>query len=112
MQAGQSTVCSSIQDRQIMRLGHSLLRVFVGKDRGSCGAKSRVVIGVVEVPVRVDDVFNRSIAKAIENLFEPGPGGCNKSVHGEFAFGAVRKVNSSAGAVQNGDIVSKLLRSH
>ncbi len=52
------------QDRQIMRLGHALLSVFVGKDRGSCGVKRRVVIGMVEVPMGVDDVFQRSVAKA------------------------------------------------
>src|SRR5712664_676317 len=49
--------------------------VFVGKDRGARGVKRRVVIGMAEVPVGVDDVFQRSIAKAIESLFEPGPGG-------------------------------------
>ena len=68
MQARERAVCSSIQDRQIMRLGHALLSVFVGKDRGSCGVKMHVVIGMVEVPVGVDDVFNRSVAKAVECL--------------------------------------------
>jgi hypothetical protein len=51
-----------------MRLRHALLSVFVGKDRGSCGVKRRVVIGVVEVPVGVDDVFQRSVAEAIKEL--------------------------------------------
>jgi hypothetical protein len=30
------------------------------------------------VPVRVDDVFHRSIAKAIESLFESWPGGLQR----------------------------------
>jgi len=72
-----------------MRLGHALLSVFVGEDRGSCDVKMRVVIGMVEMPVGVDDVFNRSVAKAIESRFEPGPGGCNESVYDEFAVGTV-----------------------
>ncbi len=93
-----------------MRLGHALLGVFVGKDRGSCGVKRRVVIGMVEVPVGVDDVFERSVAKAIESLFEPGPGGRNESVHDEFAVGAVEDYHASAGAGEHRDIVSKLLR--
>jgi hypothetical protein len=42
MQVGKRAVWSSIQDRQIMRLGHALLSVFVGKDRGSCGVKRGV----------------------------------------------------------------------
>src|SRR5258707_6907216 len=112
MQAGERTVCSFIQDGKIMRLGHALLSVFVGQDRGSCGVKRRVVIGMVEVPVCVDDVFQRSVAKATESLFESGPGGRNKSVHDEFAVGAVEDYNASAGAVEHSDIVSKLLRFH
>jgi hypothetical protein len=89
MQAGERAVWSSIQDRQIVRLGHALLSVFVSKDRGSCGVKRRVVIGMVQVPVGVDDVFPRSVAKASESVFELGPGGRNESVHDEFAVGAV-----------------------
>src|ERR1700761_3005159 len=94
-----------------MRLRHPLLRVFVGKNRGSCSVKRRVVIGMVEVPMGVDDVFHRSIAKLIESLFEPGPGGRNESVHNEFAIGAVENHYASAGAGQHRDIVSERLRS-
>src|SRR5260370_42155593 len=112
MQAGERAVCSSIQDRQIMRLGHALLSVFVGKDRGSCSVKMRVVIGMVEVPVGVDDVFHRSVAKAIESLFQPRPGWRNESVHDEFAVGAVEGYHGSAGTVEHSDIVSKLFRFH
>src|ERR1700738_2882298 len=109
MQAGERAVCSSIQDRQIMRLRHALLSVFVGKGRGSCSVKMRVVIGMVEMPVGVDDVFNRSVAKAIESLFEPRPGGRNESVYDEFAVGTVEGYHGSAGAGEHSDIVSKLL---
>jgi len=82
----------------------------MGKDCGSRGVKMRVVIGMVEMPVGVDDVFNRSVAKAIESLFEPGPGGRNESVYDEFAVGTVEGYHGSAGAVEHSDIVSKLLR--
>src|SRR5271155_5825911 len=99
MQAGERAIWSSIQDRQIMRLGHILLGVFVGKDGSSCCVKRRVVIGMVEVPVGVDDVFQRGIAKAIESLFEPGAGGCNESVHDEFAVWSVEYCHGSSGTV-------------
>src|SRR5713101_8344818 len=112
MQVVKRAVCVSIQDRQIMRLGHAPLSVFVGKDRGSCGVKMRVVIGMVEVPVGVDDAFHRSVAKAIESLFEPGPGGRNESVYDEFAVGTVEGYHGSAGAVEHSDIISELLRLH
>ena len=112
MQAGERAVCSSVQDRQIMGLGHALLSVCMGKDRGSCGVKMRVVIGMVEMPVGVDDVFNRSVAKAIESLFEPGPGGRNESVYDEFAVGTVEDYHGSAGTVEHREIVSELLHLH
>jgi FMN-dependent NADH-azoreductase len=44
MQVVEPAVWSSIQDRQIMPLGHALPSVFVGNDRGSCGVKMRIVI--------------------------------------------------------------------
>src|SRR5277367_2223663 len=112
MQAGERAIWSSVQNRQIMRPGHILLRVFVGKDRGSCGVKMRVVIGMVEVPVGVDDVFQRGIAKTFESLFEPGPGRRNESVHDEFAVWSVEYCHGSAWTVEHSDIVSKLLRFH
>src|SRR6266478_3525009 len=95
-----------------MWLGHALLSVFVRKDRGSCGVKMRVVIGMVEVPMCVDDVFHRCAAEAIESLFEPGPSGCNESVDNEFAVWAVKYCHGSAGAVEHSDIIGKLLRFH
>lgn len=95
MQASERAVCSPIQDRQIVRLGHALRSVFVRKDRRSCGVKICIVVGMVEVPVGVNDVFHRCAAKAIESFFEPGPGGCNESVHNEFAVWAVEYYHAS-----------------
>ena len=82
------------------------------KDRGSCGVEMRVVVGVVEVPVTVNEVFHRCAAKAIESFFEPGPGGRYETIHHEFAVGAVEYCHGSAGTVEHSDIVSKLLRFH
>src|ERR1700730_16386034 len=65
---------------------------------------------MVEVPVGVDDVFDRSIAKAIESLFELGQCGRNESIHDEFAVGAIEDYHGSPWAGEHSDIVSKLLR--
>jgi len=56
------------------------LSVFVGKDRGSCGVKTRRLLSdMVEVTVGVrTPLLNRSVAKAIESLFEPGQAGATK----------------------------------
>src|ERR1700746_3360672 len=72
----------------------------------------RVVVGMVKVAVRVDDVVHRCAAKAIESFLDLGPGRCNKSIHNEFAVRAVEYGHGSAGTVEHGDTVSKLLRSH
>src|SRR5258708_19226072 len=112
MQTGERAVCSSVQDRQIMRLGHARLSVCVSTDRGSRGVKMRVVIGMVEMPVGVDDVFNRSVAKAIESLFEPGPRGRNESVYAEFAVGPVAGYPVSPGAVHPIALINQLLLLH
>src|SRR5258708_37695476 len=97
MQVVERAVWCFIQGRLIMRLGHALLSVFVGKDCGSRGVKRRVVIGMVEVPVGIDDVFHRSVIDAVERLFEFRPRGRNESVHDEFAVGAVEDYHASAG---------------
>ena len=93
-----------------MRLGHPLRSVFVGKNRSSCSVKRRVVIGMVEVPVGVDDTFHRCTAKVIESLFEPGPRRRNERVHYEFSVGAVEDYHASPGAGEHRDVFTKLLR--
>ena len=95
-----------------MRLGHALPSIFVSQDRGSCAVKMRVVIGMVEVPVSIDDVFHWCVANAIESRFELGPRGRNESVDHEFAIRAVEDYDGSARAVEHSDIVSKPLGFH
>src|SRR5580692_12109040 len=112
MQADERAVWCSKQHRKIMRLGHALLSVLVRKNRGSRCAKMRVVIGMVEVPVAVNEVFHWRVAQAIERLLEPGPGGRNETIHHEFAVRAVEDYHGPARAVEHSDIVSKLLRFH
>jgi len=82
----------------------------VCEDRGSGGAKRSVVVGVVEVPVGVNDALNGRVAQTVESLFEPGPRRRNERVHYEFSVGAVEDYHASTGAGQHRDIVSKLLR--
>jgi hypothetical protein len=81
----------------------------VRKDRGSGGVKRRVVVGVVEVPVSVDDPFHWRVAQTIESLLEPGPRRRNESVHDEFAVWTVEDYHASARAGEHSDVVSKLL---
>ena len=48
-----------VQAEQIVRPAQALLRVLVGDDTGAGVVKIAVVVGVIEVPVRVDDRLHR-----------------------------------------------------
>jgi len=77
------------------------------KDHGSGGVKMRVVVGVVEVPVGVNDAFHWCVAQVTESLFEPGPGRRNESAHNEFAVWAVEDYHVSPGAGEHREIFTK-----
>ena len=80
-----------------MRLGHALFSVFVREDRGSCGVKMRIVVGMVEVPVGVDDVFQRCAAKVIESLFSLGQAGATKVSTTNLPSGPLSTVTAPPG---------------
>jgi len=66
-------------------LGHALLSVFVGQDCGSRGVKMRVVIGMVEMPVGVDDVFKpERWPRPSRALLSLGQAGATKVFYDEF----------------------------
>jgi len=60
-------------------------------------------------PDGVETAFHRSVAEAIESLFELGPCGRNESVHDEFAVGAVEDYHASPGAGEHREIFTKPL---
>src|ERR1700722_13646174 len=97
------------ENGNVLRGGHTLLGVFMGQDGGAGGVKRGVVVGVVKVPVSVNDVFQGSIAEAIESLFELGPRRRNESIHDEFAVRAVEDYNVSAGTGEQSEIFSEVL---
>ena len=54
-----------VENRNGLRRGHALFSVFMGEDSRAGGVKGRVVVGVVEMPVCIDDDLQRSVADAI-----------------------------------------------
>src|ERR1700738_2347153 len=72
--------------------------------------RGALFIGMVEVPVGIDDVFHRRVIDAVERLFEFRPSRRNESVHDEFAVWAAEDYHASAGAGEHSEIVSELLR--
>lgn len=99
-----------VENGNVLRGGHALFGVFVGENGGTRGVEGGVVVGVVEVPVGVNDEFQWSIAEAVERVFELGPGGRNESVHDELAVRSVEDNDVATGSGEEDEIVSELLR--
>ena len=98
------------ENGNVVGFGQALFGVFVSENGGAGGVEMGVIVGVVEVPVGVDDAFHWRAAEAIERVFEPRPCRCNESVHDEFAVGAVEDYHASPGAGEHRDIFTKPLR--
>src|SRR5882762_7755067 len=93
-----------------MWLGHALFSVFVGKDGGARGVKRGVVVGMVEVPVGINDEFQRGVADSVERLLELRPSRRQESVNNELSVGSVEHHDVAARAGEQGEIARQLLR--
>ena len=58
------------ENGNVVGFGQVLFCVFVSEDGGSGGVEGGIVVGVVEMPVGIDGVLQRSIAEAVESHFE------------------------------------------
>ncbi len=93
-----------------MRLRHALFGVFVRKDGGPRGVQQSVVVGMVEMPVGVNDEFQRGVADAVESLFELRPSRQKERIHHELAVWSVQHHHVSSGAGEQGEVVREFLR--
>jgi hypothetical protein len=94
---------------KVMWLRHALLGVLVRKNRSAEGMQRGVVVGVVEVPVSINDEFQRGVAEAVEGLFELGPSRGNERVDDELAVGAVQHDHISARTGEEREVVREFL---
>src|SRR5580658_5537628 len=92
-----------------MRFSHAFFGVFVSENSGTGSVEGGIVVGVVEVPVGVDRVFEGSIAEAIESFLELWPCGGNEIIDDKLAVGAVEHNDVSAGSGKQSEIVDELL---
>src|SRR5260370_37974371 len=65
---------------------------------------------MVEMPVRIDYEFHRSIAQAVERRFQLGPSGRKEGICNELAIRSVQHHHVSAGTAEQSETVGKLLR--
>jgi hypothetical protein len=89
--------CRKVQahKRAVVWLCHARLGVVVGQHCGARGVQIGVIVGVVDMPVRVDHRFQRRIAEPIEIFFQLRPGRQKKRVDYDFAVGPVQHHNIS-----------------
>jgi len=66
--------------RAVVWLCHARLGVVVGQHCGARGVQIGVIVGVVDMPVRVDHRFQRRIAEPIERFFQLRPGRQRRNV--------------------------------
>src|SRR5438270_794515 len=94
------------EHREAVRLAHAQLGVFVRNQRGTTGAERRVVVGVIEVPVRIDHEFHGR-AESLERFLELGPRGRYERVHHHQAVGAVQHHDVAAGTGEQGEVLAE-----
>ena len=80
-----------------MRLRHALRRVGVRQDLGAGLAEAIVVVGVIEMPVRVDDGAYRRLTHFVQHAFQLGPRWLHERIDDNFALGAGQHEDVAAG---------------
>ncbi len=98
------------ENGQIMRLGHTLLGIVVRENGGAGSVQWCVVVGVVEMPVRIDDEFQRPVADAVQRFFKLGPSRRNGRVDHELTVSTIEDGHVSAGTGEKCEVVGELLR--
>ena len=93
----------------MLRRAHPPPRVFVGHDRRTGGMERRVVVRMIEVPVRIDhDLHPRP--ETLQCGLELGPGGRNKRIDHDQAARVAQHHDVAAGTRQHGQILAEALR--
>ena len=93
-----------LHPEQIVRLGEARTRVLVRQRRRAGFTGTVVVVGVVEVPVRVDGQLQRPGAQPVEVLLQPSPCGLHEGVDDDDAVGAVEGGDVAAGAREHHEV--------
>ncbi len=86
-----------------------LARVRVGEDRRAGGMQPFVPIGVVEMPMRVDQMLDRIVAEGGERLGNLGSSAGNPSVHQQLSIGPRQNRDVPTGSHEHADVPAKRL---
>jgi hypothetical protein len=87
-----------VHAQDVVRLRHPLPGVHVRDDLRACFVQMLIVVGVIEVPVRVDQQLHRGLADRIERLLQRRPRWRNERVDQQLAVAALQDDNVAARA--------------
>src|ERR1700731_2208574 len=93
-----------------LHLGKMLAGVFMSNDLCPDGIQPYVAVGMIEMPVRVDQVRDGIGAKIGKSSGDLRTRYTNTGIDKHFAVGAGQDGDVSAGALEYADVVSQLVR--
>ena len=87
-------------------------RVLVCGDFRADRMQPFVAVGVIEVPMRVNQVLDRIAAEGIERIGDPSSGAWDTGIDEKFSIAAGEHCNISARTFKNADIAAQLRNSN
>lgn len=85
------------------------MRVFMRKDGGTLLIEPLVAVRVVEVPVSVDQVFDRIAAQAVHGIKDTGARSGDAGIDKHFAVGACQDGDVATRSLDDRDIAAQLV---
>src|SRR6516225_11240909 len=82
--------------------------VLVSRDFSADRMQPFVPVGVIEVPMRVNQMFDRIVAKTRQRFSYPSPCARNAGIDEEFPVAAGKHGDVSAGSFENVDVAAQL----
>ena len=101
---------SQVQHGERVRFGHPFLRVHMRDQGCACGAQRCVVVGVIEMPVRVNRRLDRRFPDRAQRVLEVRPRGLHERVSHQFSVRAIQHHHISARARQQREAARERLR--
>jgi hypothetical protein len=92
-----------------LNAGKMLAGVILRDDPGAGRMQPRIAVGMIEMPMRVDEVGNGLVAERGERFGYPRPGNADAGVDHHLAVGAGQHRDVAAGSLQRADVVAQLV---
>lgn len=85
------------------------MRVFMRKDGGTLRVQPLIAVSVVEMPMGVDQVFDRIAAEAVDNAQNAWAGHSDSCIDEQLAVGTWKNSDIATRAFNDGDITPEFV---